>query len=243
MVATQITLSAILQGYIHHMPLPTPVLIVEDNDACARRFQGLVVGCGVEPRDVDTAGNLSGARDRLRSKSYGLALVDMYLPDGMGSTLIRDMALLQPALQAVVASAFGTDDLVLDAIRAGAVGYLMKDADDDEIAWSLSCVGRGGAAINPGIARRLLAMAAELPPPRTPEPALPPTDVPSIELSPREHEVLQLIAEGCTNKEVANRLALSVHTIDFYAKRLYGKLSARSRTQAVGLARAGGLLD
>ncbi len=225
------------------MPLPTPVLIVEDDDVCARRFERLLVECGVARQQVDTASNLSDARHRLSSSSYGLALVDMYLPDGMGSTLIRDMARLQPAMQAVVASAFGTDDLVLDAIRAGAVGYLMKDADDDEIVWSLSCVGRGGAAINPGIARRLLVLAAELPPAARPAPALPPSDGPQIELSPREHEVLQLIAEGCTNKEVANRLDLSVHTIDFYAKRLYGKLSARTRTQAVGLARAGGLLD
>jgi DNA-binding NarL/FixJ family response regulator len=101
--------------------------------------------------------------------------------------------------------------------------------------------------MSPGIARRLLQLAASL----STLPDVPPSSSaslkemppPAIDLSPRERDVLELIAVGCTNKEVANKLGLSVHTIDFYAKRLYTKLSANSRTQAVNLARASGLLE
>jgi DNA-binding NarL/FixJ family response regulator len=222
------------------MAIPSPVLVVEDDEACSSRLLRLLADAGVPAAAVDVAVDGAQARSLLERRRFELALVDMYLPDTAGTDVIREMALLQPGLQAVIASSFGGDDLVLDAVRAGAVGYLMKDADDAEIAWSLSCIERGGAAISPGIARRLLRLAATLP---VPAAALqPPAGEPVIELTPRERDVLELIAEGCTNKDVANRLTLSVHTIDFYAKRLYAKLSARSRTQAVKRARASGLL-
>jgi DNA-binding NarL/FixJ family response regulator len=224
------------------MAIHSPVLVVEDDEACASRLVRLLAHAGVPATAVDVAVDGAQARGLLERRRYELALVDMYLPDTTGTEVIREMALLQPGLQAVIASSFGGDDLVLDAVRAGAVGYLMKDADDAEIAWSLSCIERGGAAISPGIARRLLRLAATLPVPApAPQPRAPAGE-PASDLTPRERDVLELIAEGCTNKDVANRLTLSVHTIDFYAKRLYAKLSARSRTQAVKRARASGLL-
>jgi DNA-binding NarL/FixJ family response regulator len=231
------------------MSLPSPILVVEDHESSAARFTRLLTGAGV-PRDaIDVAPNAAGAYHCLARRLYRLALVDMVLPDGTGSALIREMLRLQPGLEAVVTSSFGSDDLVLEAIRAGASGYLMKDADDADLLWSLGCIERGGAPIHPGIARRLLLLAAAAPvalPPAPPAPRPAPAVAPeetAIDLTPRERDVLVLIAEGHTNKEVANKLSLSVHTIDFYAKRLYSKLAARTRTQAVSRARASGLLD
>lgn len=229
------------------MPLPVPVLIVEDGEPNAARLKSLLSASGIDATAIDLARDVAEAMQRLASRRYGLALVDMYLPDGMGTAVIRQIAQDQPSLQVVVVSSFGTDDLILEALRAGAVGYIEKDAEDAEIILSLACIERGGAAMSPGIARRLLQLAASLSmlPDGAPSSSasLKETPPPAIDLSPRERDVLELIAVGCTNKEVANKLGLSVHTIDFYAKRLYTKLSANSRTQAVNLARASGLLD
>ena len=211
------------------------VLIVEDDMHAAQRLRRLVAGLAGDAR-IDVVDTLAAARAHLQDRTCTLALVDMYLPDGDGTELIDGMRLQSPQVSAVIVSSFAEEESVLAALRAGAVGYLLKERDDDELVVSLKSLQRGGAPIDPSIARRILALL--------PIAAVDP-DVPSsprVALSPREMEIVQLVSQGFTNREIADLVSLSRLTIESHVKNIYRKLAVGSRTEAVYEARARGLL-
>ena len=211
------------------------VLVVEDDPlAQARlvRLLGEVAGAAVR---VDVAGDLAAARAFADAgKAYDLALVDVQLPDGNGVDFIAALHMHAPTLPKVIVSSWADEGTILAALRNGAVGYLLKNAEDIELAMQLRSLQRGGAAIDPVIARRLL----ELMPQVAPEPA--PRD--DIHLSARETEILQLVARGLSNREIAEATGLSRLTIESHTRNIYRKLAVGSRTEAVFEARAQGLL-
>jgi DNA-binding NarL/FixJ family response regulator len=138
---------------------------------------------------------------------------------------IAQMKETAPAAQIVILTAFEDDEKIYRAICAGASGYLLKSASLAEVASALAEVAAGGSPMTPRVARRVLEMFSRL----APQPA-------AQLLSPREREVMELMAEGLTNKEIAARLTLSVHTIVEYVSDIYGKLHVNTRAGAVAKA-------
>lgn len=211
------------------------VLVVEDDPALRARLQRLVAGVDAAA-DVALAGDLAQAQALLREREFALALIDVGLPDGSGIDLIARLRAQHPATQALVVSSWGDEHTVIGALRAGAIGYLLKERDDLELTVSLRSIQRGGAPIDPVIARRILAMLpgveAKAPSPQS-----------EVRLSEREYEVLQLLARGYSNREIADMVSLSKLTIEGYTKAIYRKLAVGSRTAAVFEAKSLGLLD
>ena len=220
--------------------LPAPVLVVEDEPLLQERLRTLLLGLGYAPDALVFAGSLAEARACLAVQPMALALVDLTLPDGNGLALIEQMRVDDPALGILVVSAWSSEDAILGALRAGATGYVLKERDDVEVSLSIRSVLRGGAPIDPFIARRILdllpaAMSA-------PVADAPPSQPPGEALTERESGILRLVADGLSNREIAERLFLSRYTVESHVKRIYRKLAVPSRTKAVHEARARGLL-
>ncbi|MDR0225944.1 MAG: response regulator transcription factor [Burkholderiaceae bacterium] len=215
--------------------LPAPVLVVEDEPLIRQRLSTVLAQLGYQDDAVLFAASLAQARACLAEQPVALALVDLGLPDGSGIDLINQMRQADPAVGILVISAWSTEDAILAALRAGATGYVLKERDDLEVSLSIRSVLRGGAPIDPFIARRVIA---ELQPAAASPTGL---DAESM-LSARESQILRLVAEGLTNREIAEQLHLSRYTVECHIKHIYRKLSVSSRTRAVSTARSRGLL-
>jgi DNA-binding NarL/FixJ family response regulator len=210
------------------------ILIVDDDPAVRQRLTRVTAQVAPQAHSA-TAGSLAEARALLAQGRFDLALLDVGLPDGSGLDLLPWMQQHAPAVEAVVVSSLGDDATVLQALRGGAVGYLLKNGSDIELQLSLASLQRGGAPIDPVIARRILAlMGAKI--------DAPPPQASTVELSERELDVLGLVAQGLSNREIASSLGLSINTVECHAKNIYRKLAVRSRAAAVYSARTQGLL-
>jgi DNA-binding NarL/FixJ family response regulator len=162
-------------------------------------------------------------------------VVDLGLPDGSGTELIRRACQLRPDCDVLVVTVFGDDRHVLDAIAAGATGYILKDSPAAELLRCIRELRAGGSPISPSIARRLLARM------RGPEPDQVQTrqDNP---LTEREADILRLVAKGLSFADVGSVLGISAHTVVAHVKNIYRKLSVHSRGEAVFEAGQMGLL-
>jgi DNA-binding NarL/FixJ family response regulator len=218
--------------------LPAPVLVVEDDPAVHIRLDKVLRQLGYTPDSLIFAASLAQARERLALHPVALALVDLGLPDGNGQELIAEMRAADPMMGILVISAWSTGDAILDSLRAGATGYVLKERDDLEVSLSIRSVLRGGAPIDPFMARRIIEALKDpaASAPHASEPAL------AKDLSQREHQILRLVAEGSTNREIAQRLSLSRFTVECHIKHIYRKLAVSSRVRAVSAAREHGLL-
>ena len=222
--------------------LPVPVLVVEDEPLLQQRLRGVLLQLGYAPDALVFAASLAEARVCLAAQPMALALVDLALPDGNGMALIEQMRLEDPGLGILVVSAWSSEDAILGALRAGATGYVLKERDDLEVMLSIRSVLRGGAPIDPFIARRILELLPQ--PAPAPVSSVAAADITPLEeaLSARESQILRLVADGMSNREIAEQLFLSRHTVECHIKRIYRKLAVPSRTRAVHEARARGLL-
>lgn len=220
------------------LPLPTPVLVVEDEPLIQQRLARILAQLGYQPDMLCFASTLAAARQLAAQRHYALALVDLGLPDGNGTALIAALRAQDATMGILVISAWSTEEAILQALRAGATGYLLKERDDLEVMLSIRSVLRGGAPIDPFIARRIIA---ELQAPASTEAQ---KDVPpEAVLSSREIQILKLVADGMTNREIAETLFLSRYTVECHVKNIYRKLAVPSRTKAISEARARGLLS
>ncbi len=149
-------------------------------------------------------------------------IVDLGLPDGDGRDLIVATKSRHPKVDIMVFTVFGDEKRVIDAIRAGATGYLLKDDSAQELTEAILALRSGQAPISPGIARYLVsALHGES------------SEVLLECLTPRETDVLRLVAKGLTNREVAKLLGISPNTVASYTKQVYEKLAVSSRNEAV----------
>ena len=212
--------------------LPAPVLVVEDEPLLQQRLRGVLLQLGYAPDALVFAASLAEARACLAGQPVALALVDLALPDGSGMALIEQMRADDPGLGILVVSAWSSEEAILGALRAGATGYVLKERDDIEVSLSIRSVLRGGAPIDPFIARRILELL--------PASAL---AAPAEALSKREGEILQLVAGGLSNREIAEQLSLSRYTVESHVKHIYRKLAVSSRTMAVQKARSQGVVE
>jgi len=220
----------------------TPALIVEDDPIMQQRIARLLGDIEGKNAQPSFAGSLAAAHDMLARQEFAIALVDIGLPDGDGCELIAWLHEHRPQTPSLVISAWGHEDTVLAAVRAGAIGYLLKEREDLELSLSLKSVQRGGAPIDPSIAKRILTlMAAQMPAP-APQTVPTSTQTNAAHLSVREFEILKLVASGFTNREIAGLVSLSKLTIEGYTKSIYRKLAVGSRAAAIFEAKGLGLL-
>ncbi len=183
--------------------------------------------------------SLAPARQWLMEHPVDVLLTDLGLPDGSGIDLIKVCAARHPRCDIMVITMFGDERNVIDSIEAGAVGYLLKDADQLDVARFITDLRQGGSPMSPLVARKLLLRA---------QPALQAqsqatADDGSIRLTPREQEALDLIARGYTYGEIASLLSVTVNTVQTHIKNTYTKLAVHSRSEAVFEAQKMGLLS
>jgi DNA-binding NarL/FixJ family response regulator len=233
----------------------TRIVLVEDDGDVRGRFADLL---GAEPdfRMVGAFGEATGARAFILTEPIDVLLVDLGLPDGDGLSLIRLCAGAQPACEIVVVTMFADSERVFACLEAGATGYLLKDEIPAGIAGSVRMLLAGGSPVSPSIARRLLSrLGGSRAPDRiptsgrgmAPAQSAPPRKagagpVADESLSPRELEILELVAKGLGVAQIGVLLVVSPHTVGTHVKNIYRKLSVHSRTEAVFEARGLGLL-
>lgn len=202
------------------------VLLVDDQ-AIVR--QGLKALLSLKT-DLEIVGEAANGREALltTSNAVDVVLMDIRMPvmDGVAAT--RELLHQYPDLKILVLTTFEDDELVQQAVAAGAVGYLLKDTPSEEVAQAIRAVHRGYAQFGPGILQKMVVAQ--------PEPLKPEIPPGFNELTPREREVLVLIGQGANNREIAEALFLSEGTVKNHMTNMLGRLGLRDRTQAALLA-------
>lgn len=216
------------------------VLIVEDEPEFMRRFSNAVLA---DPGLALLAAVASGraALAMLDAQEPDVMLVDLGLPDINGVEVIRHAASRHPRCDVLVVTMFGDDQHVVSSIEAGATGYLLKDAQAEDIAASIHELHAGGSPISPGIARRVLARFRAGNGKAGPAVAPPGAAEPSP-LTERETELLRLTAKGLSFETIGQLMGISPHTVVAHVKKIYRKLAVHSRGEAVYEASQLGLL-
>ncbi|MEU6369191.1 response regulator transcription factor [Streptomyces sp. NPDC046931] len=212
-------------------------IVVADDQTVVR--EGIVMLLGLLP-GVEVVGAARDGEEAVKlvaELAPDVVLMDLRMPRCDGVEATRRIRAEYPGTQVVVLTTFADDESLFPALRAGARGYLTKDAGGDEIVRAVRSVLSGDAGLSPGIQRRLLERLSE--PEPEPEPAAP--SVAQDGLTVRETEVLVLIADGLTNQEIARRLHVSTATVKTHINNLFAKTGLKDRAQAVRYAFARGL--
>jgi NarL family two-component system response regulator LiaR len=208
------------------------VLIADDHAIVRKGIRALLSEAGGF-EVVGEAGSGQEAVLLAQESSPDVILMDLLMPGMDGIEATRQITSRQPKTRILVLTSFAADNKVFPAIKAGALGYLLKDSSPEELVRAIRQVHRGEPSLHPTIARKLLqeiARPAELQP--APE-----------ALTDREMTVLRLIAQGLSNQEIAGRIAVSEPTVRTHVSRILGKLHVASRTQAALYAVREGLTD
>ena len=211
-----------------HAP-PQVTLVVDDLPASLEWLARAAAQAFPETR-VLRATTLAEARAQARLAPPGLALIDLDLPDGSGVALVEQLARSSPRPMLVVATVFADDQHVFPALRAGASGYVLKDDSIETLARLLTGLARGEAALSSPIANRLVGWFHD------------PPGTGTVALSPREQDLLQLLAKGLTIGQAAAALGIAASTAASYAKTLYRKLDVTNRAEATLEATRRGLI-
>jgi len=218
------------------MTSPITVLLVDDQ---ALFREGLRTLLSVQP-DLEVVGEAANGEEAVRLATAlrpSVVLMDLQMPvlDGVAAT--RSLRDLQPECRVIVLTTFDDDEYVFEGLRAGAVGYLLKDAPSEKLVEAIRAAARGESFLQPSVAAKVIAEFKRI------------TDIPSerrqplIEpLSARELEILALLANGSSNKEIAAALFISEGTVKNHVTSILGKLGVRDRTQAALKARELGLI-
>lgn len=216
--------------------MPHAVAIVED-DPFVRRHVARLIEAHPELDLVGQAGTLAEGRALLAAAPH-LVVIDLGLPDGSGLDLIREAAARTPPPRLLVLTVFGDESSVLSAVAAGADGYVLKDSADEALCADMIETLNGGSPISASVAAYLLRRLRrdeDAPPPEATTPDASP-------VTPREVELLNLLARGLSYREVAGALNISHHTVGAHIKAIYRKLAVNSRSEAVFEAVQSGLI-
>src|SRR5712671_4881902 len=168
-------------------------------------------------------GDAESALDPLEKSKPDVVLMDINLPGKSGVDAVKKLKPALPNTQFVMLTVYEDEDHIYNALAAGATGYLLKQTPREELLAALHDVHQGGSPITSNIARKIVQSFRQVPSPAAAGEGL----------SPREQEVLEMLTQGYLFKEVADRLNISVHTVNTYVRRIYEKLQVRSRAQAV----------
>jgi len=215
-------------------PQPVRVLLADDQ-RLVRESLGTMLGLlpGIEL--VASAADGEEALKLTEKHNPDVVLMDLRMPRLDGIEATRHLQQRRPDIRVIALTTYADDESVLGVLRAGARGYLTKDASSDDIRRAILTVAAGEAALDPTVQHHVVdALCNERERPDTPNPTAS-TSQPD-DLTPREIEVLALIAEGLTNTEIADRLFVSPTTVKSHINHLFTKASLRDRTQAVNYA-------
>jgi DNA-binding NarL/FixJ family response regulator len=216
------------------------VMIVDDQTLLREGFRKLLE---LEP-DIEVAGMAADGEDALALAEQlhasqtppDVILMDIRMPRMDGITAVRALKTRWPETHIVILTTFDDDDLIYAGLRAGALGYLLKDCSAEQLTNALRAAARGEVLLQPHIASKVFAGLAQ---PNTPKP--PPAASPTMayveELTERERDILKLVAQGASNREIGERLFITEGTVKNHMSNILSKLGLRDRTQAALYAR------
>jgi len=196
------------------------VLVVDDHPVLRGGLEQLVSGAA-DMEVVGTAADGRAALERVRETAPDVVLMDLQMPGVDGVTATRTILAETPGTQVLVLTSFSDGERIVAALDAGAVGYLLKDADPDDVLDGIRAVSRGESPIHPRAARELLGTRTAAARPG-----------PSVQLTPREIEVLTLVRLGLANKQIARRLGITERTVKAHLTSTFSRIGVRDRTQA-----------
>jgi DNA-binding NarL/FixJ family response regulator len=198
------------------------VAIVEDNKA-AREGLEKIVNLSSDCRCVCTCATAEDALRVLPQHQPEIVLMDIQLPGMSGVECVAELTELLPSAQVIMVTVYEDPDRIFRALRFGASGYLLKWSAPEEVLNAIREVQNGGAPMSSEIARKVVAYFRQMED----------SDADAKKFQPREREVLALVMDGFSNKEIAARLGLTLTTIRWYLRRIYGKLHVHSRSEAI----------
>ncbi len=212
------------------MSNPIRILVADDHPVVR---DGLVAILSTQP-DFEIVGEASTGIEMIEQVTTlapDVVLLDLEMPELDGVGALQQLQESSLETRAIVFTAFDTDERILEAVKAGAQGYLLKGAPRDELFKAIRVVHAGGSLLQPVVASKLLRQVSH-------------QDTTQVEtLTPRELEVLHLLARGRQNKEIAAELVISERTVKFHVSSIMGKLGAGNRTEAVTIAAQQGLIE
>jgi DNA-binding NarL/FixJ family response regulator len=212
------------------MPETIQILVADDHPIVR---DGLVAILSTQA-DFEVVGEASTGSEaaqlyaRLRPD---VVLMDLEMPEMDGLAALAQVREIDQDARVIIFTAFDTDERILDAVRAGAAGYLLKGAPRDDVFKAVRIVHAGGSLLEPVVASKLMQQISRE------------QEVGSEALTPREQQVVQMLARGLQNKEIALELSISERTVKFHVSSILAKLGAGNRTEAVALAAQKGLVD
>ncbi len=208
------------------------VLLVDDQSMLRMGFR-MVLGAEDDIEVVGEAGDGAAGVSMTRALQPDVVLMDVRMPGVDGIEATRRIIAEAPGARVIILTTFDLDEYAFAALRAGASGFLLKDARPAELVAAIRSVAAGDAAVAPRVTRRMLELFAE----RLPDAERAPRGDARLEvLTPREHEIFAALGEGLSNAEIAERFVLSEATVKTHVARVLGKLGLRDRVQAVVLA-------
>lgn len=220
-------------------------VVLVDDTRMFRDGLRLVIGMEGDMTVAGVAGDGAEGVEVVRREQPDVVLMDIRMPQMDGVEATRRIKAEFPQIHVIILTTYSDDEFIFEALKAGAVGYMVKDLPASELVQAIRTVQQGGALIPPAIAARLVAeytrlaaagAAAAASPAAEPRPRV-------ADLTPRETEILKLVAGGLSNKEIAEQLFLTEGTVKNYVSSVFSKLHARDRAQAVSLAIRQGLVD
>ena len=210
------------------------VLIVDDDDLMRAGLRGVLSS----DEGIDVVGEAAVGRDalyRARLLEPEVVLMDVRMPDVDGITATRELLAVSPEVRVVVLTTFEQDDYIFGALSAGASGFLLKRSKPEDLITAIHTVAAGEALLSPSVTSRVIERMAHDPAPDQER------DERLDQLTAREREVLELIARGLSNAEIASQLTIEASTVKTHVKNVLAKLGVRDRLQAVIFAYESGL--
>jgi len=208
---------------------PIRVLVVDDHKV-VRKGLRIFLSIAAEIEVIGEARNGAEAVEKTAEHRPDVVLMDLKMPVMDGPTAIKQIRTAHPDVQIVALTSFHDESLAQQALEAGAIGYVFKDADEEELISAIQLAGKGQGVIAPEIIQALVKR--------------PDHNIRyQARLTDRERGVLGLVARGMTNPTIASRLSISVSTVSFHVHNILGKLDAKTRTEAATIAAREGLID